>query len=381
MMMKKEPVRVLQLNIGQVFGGVSSMLLNIYREIDHQVIQFDFLAPRKSSFAMYRQEIESSGGKIIELNTKGFFLKRKIEFWRKLYQLIKKEDYQIIHCNSGSIFFNLQVAAISKLSGAKKIIIHSHNAGNDKKWKIWMGNLVKWLFPYTATDYFACARKAGSFMFTKKTIDSSHYRIINNGVDTEKFRFNASDRQKIRAELQLSKDQKTLLHVGRFVHQKNHQQLIKIFAGFLKKEPKAVLLLVGEGELEPEIKKQVNALGIMEHVRFLGVRKDIPQLMSASDLFLLPSHYEGLPVVGVEAQANGLPCCFSSVITQEIDLINGMNRFVDLTSTETEWSEALNHVLTAKKSARERYAEKIAEKGFSLTHVADELTQFYISED
>lgn len=119
-MMKKEPVRVLQLNIGQVFGGVSSMLLNIYREIDHQVIQFDFLAPRKSSFAMYRQEIESSGGKIIELNTKGFFLKRKIEFWRKLYQLIKKEDYQIIHCNSGSIFFNLQVAAISKLSGAKK---------------------------------------------------------------------------------------------------------------------------------------------------------------------------------------------------------------------------------------------------------------------
>jgi glycosyltransferase involved in cell wall biosynthesis len=178
------------------------------------------------------------------------------------------------------------------------------------------------------------------------------------------------------------KVRKVLLHVGRFVHQKNHHQLIKIFAGFLKEEPKAVLLLVGEGELEEEIRKQVNALGDSWNMcGFLGVRKDIPQLMSASDLFLLPSHYEGLPVVGVEAQANGLPCCFSSVITQEIDLINGMNRFVDLTSTETEWSEALNHVLTAKKSARERYAEKIAEKGFSLTHVADELTQFYISED
>jgi glycosyltransferase involved in cell wall biosynthesis len=379
--MKKEPVRVLQLNIGQVFGGVSSMLLNIYREIDHQKIQFDFLAPRKSSFAMYRQEIESNGGKIIELNTKGFFLKRKIEFWKKLYQLIKKENYQIIHCNSGSVFFNLQVAVISKISGAKKIIIHSHNAGNDKKWKVWLGNLFKWLFSYTATDFFACARKAGSFMFNKKIISSSHYRIINNGVDTEKFRFNASYRQKIRAELQLSKGQKVLLHVGRFVHQKNHHQLIKIFAEFLKEEPKAVLLLVGEGELEEEIRKQVHALKIAENVRFLGVRKDIPQLMSASDLFLLPSHYEGLPVVGVEAQANGLPCCFSSVITKEVDLIEGMNQFVDLTHTEKEWANALKEALAVKKAGREQSAENIAEKGFSLAHIANGLTQFYISED
>lgn len=377
MAINEQPIRVLQINIGQVFGGVSSMLFNIYKKTDHEKIQFDFLAPRKSSFSLYRQEIEANGGKIIELNTSGFFIKRKIEFWKKLYRTIKKDDYKIIHCNSGSVFFNLQVAIIAKLNKCEKIIVHSHNAGNDKRIKILLGNLVKWLFPYSATHFLTCSEKAGYFMFPQKLMRSKKYRMINNGVDIEKFQFDLSNREKIRNEMKVT-DQTVFLHVGRFTYQKNHKKLIQIFSECLKSDPDAVLLLAGEGELKEEIQSLVKRLGIAKQVRFLGLRKDISKLMSASDIFLLPSHYEGLPVVGIEAQANGLPCCFSNEITNEVNLIPEINRMISLDDPAKLWAETIQSLLLSQKEKnREQYAQIVKDAGFSLEQIAQELTELY----
>lgn len=376
-MVKKKPIRVLQINIGTKFGGVSSMVFNLYKNIDRSRFQFDFVAPTVSSYSVYKDQIKNLGGKIIELNTTGSFITRKIQFFSRFYKLIKKNNYSIVHCNSGSIFFNLQVAMIAKVCGVKKIIVHSHNAGNDSKKRIIFGNIVKWLFPYVATDFIACSKKAAIFMFPKTILKSRNYIVLNNGIDLTKFQFSSVHREEIRKQLELG-NQTILLHVGRFVKQKNHSQLIDIFECFHNIDENSILVLVGEGELKPIIESKVREKKLQNNVLFLGLRKDVEKLMSAADVFVLPSLYEGLPVVGVEAQANGLSCCFSTEITGEVDLNNKKNIFIDLTKSPIYWAKKIHDLVGSRKNQnRIRSAELVGEKGYSIEFSTEQLESLY----
>lgn len=373
-------VKVMQINSGQKFGGVSSMIFNFYKNVDHEKIQFDFVAPKISSFSMYRREIEEMGGSIIELQTSGNFIKRKLQFFKRLTHLIKRKKYDVVHINSGSIFLNIQVSWIAHFCGVKKIITHSHNAGNDHELLVLLTKLCKPLLEFGPTDYFACSNLAAKFMFTKKRVHNKNYQVINNGVDVQKFKFNIDDRQKYREKLSIQ-DKVVLLHVGRFTSAKNHQKLINIFKCFHTLVPNAVLLLAGEGELEESIHNQVEQLKLQDSVLFLGLRKDIAELMSTSDMFILPSFYEGLPVVGIEAQTNGLPCVFSDSITREVDLNDKENLFLSLELSDQKWAKKIEDMLV-NSSFELRYEayKNILKKGYSLVTVGKILEKIYLNE-
>ncbi|WP_368791488.1 glycosyltransferase (plasmid) [Companilactobacillus farciminis] len=373
-------VKVMQINSGQKFGGVSSMIFNFYKNVDHEKIQFDFVAPKISSFSMYRREIEEMGGSIIELQTSGNFIKRKLQFFKRLTHLIKRKKYDVVHINSGSIFLNIQVSWIAHFCGVKKIITHSHNAGNDHELLVLLTKLCKPLLEFGPTDYFACSNLAAKFMFTKKRVHNKNYQVINNGVDVQKFKFNIDDRQKYREKLSIQ-GKVVLLHVGRFTSAKNHQKLINIFKCFHTLVPNSVLLLAGEGELEESIHNQVEQLKLQDSVLFLGLRKDIAELMSTSDMFILPSFYEGLPVVGVEAQTNGLPCVFSDSITREVDLNDKENLFLSLEFSNQQWAQKIKDIfLNTNLKKRDKAYKNVEKKGYSLVQVGKLLEKIYLND-
>ncbi|MFC0423770.1 glycosyltransferase [Lactiplantibacillus plajomi] len=368
----------MQINSGQRYAGVSAMIYHLYQNMDHERIQFDFVAPKTSSFSIYRKQIEDAGGRIIELKTSGNFIKRKIQFFKRLSHLIKENQYEIVHVNSGSIFLNIQVSWIAKFCGVKTIIAHSHTGGNIHPFLTLLTKLTKPLLEFGPNLYFACSNSAARFMFLPSRIKRHDYTVIDNGIKIEQFKFNSKVRTDYRSKLGLN-GKTVFLHVGRFQSVKNHHKLVQVFADFHKAHPNSVLLLAGEGELLDSVKNQVKQLGLSVDVRFLGLRKDVASLMSAADIFVLPSLFEGLPVVGVEAQAAGLPILFSSSITDEVNLIPESNFFMDLKASDADWAQAAQQLVDKNKQAdRTIAAKKVARAGYSLPVVAKQVEQIYL---
>ena len=231
-------------------------------------------------------------------------------------------------------------------------------------------NIYMRSIPKHATSLFACGKDAGDWMF-----GGAPFEIINNAIDVAVYAYNAEARSKIRAELELG-DKLVIGHVGRFSPQKNHPFLLEIFAALLKKEPDAVLLLVGGGEDMPKMQVKAHALGIAEHVRFLGVRSDVADLMQAMDVFVFPSLYEGLPVTMVEAQAAGLPCVISDKVPPECILTDGLVDILPLSAEPETWAAK---ILEKKNFPRTDHRNEIAAHGFDITTEAIKLQEFYIN--
>ena len=309
---KQSPLIVAQIMGKWVGGGVESVIMNYYRHLDHSKIQFDFICDEDSTRIPY-DEIKKLGGRI--------FLVPKYQnlpkYLKALGKLFKENQYRIVHSNINTLsVFPLYAA---KKAGVPIRISHSHSTSNPKEWK---RNLIKNILrPFSkryATDYFACSELAGRYLFGNKTFDRGEVKIIHNAIDIDKFRFDEEARKKLRKEFGIKDSTIVIGHVGRFVQQKNHTFLVDVFEEYHEKNPDSKLLLVGSGPLENKIKKKVEKLGLKKSVLFLGQRDDINKLYSVMDVFCLPSLYEGLPVVGVEAQAAGLPCIFSEKITIEL---------------------------------------------------------------
>ena len=369
-------LRVLQINAGETYGGVSAMVYHIYQYFDRSKVQFDFVAPNVTSYYPYRDEIVQSGGRIFELKATGSLFIRKLRYWTRLYRHIRKYRYRVIHINSGSVMFNLQTAVIARLAGVRRIIVHSHNAGNATARMKSLMPLTKKMVTWAATDYLACSHKAAEYMFDKKVYSGKRYKLILNGIDAEMHKFSQSARDSIREQYDLG-SRKVLLHVGRFNIQKNHKRLVRIFSEYLKREPEAVLMLVGEGELFDDVKALVKQKKLENNVLFLGLRKDVPELMSAADVFVLPSLYEGLPVVGIEAQCSGLPCVFSSEITTETD-ISRRSRFVALEADDKEWADAIDSALDTEYDRNDAKSD-IVSSGYTIQATARIMERLYLS--
>lgn len=294
-----------------VGGGVESVIMNYYRHIDRNKIQFDFICDEDSTNIPY-DEIEKLGGKVI-LCPPYQKLPKYIKF---LENLFREKKYRIVHSNINTLsVFPLYAA---KRAGVPVRIAHSHSTSNPREWK---KNLMKnALRPFSkkyATDYFACSEMAGRYLFGDRAFDKGEVKIIRNAIDVEKFKFDPEARKKLRKEIGITDDGFVIGHIGRFVEQKNHRFLINVFAEVKKEKKNAKLVLVGQGPLREEMEQKVKNLGLKKDVFFLGQRSDTNKLYSVFDVFCLPSLYEGLPVVGVEAQANGVPCIFSNKVTKE----------------------------------------------------------------
>ena len=303
-----KPIRVLQIVPNMQQGGLENFIMNIYRNIDRQKVQFDFLVHyHRRQF--FDDEIEKLGGMIyrFSLRDDNNIIKYIIEL-NKFYK--KHKEYKVIHCHMSSIgFINFLIA---KKNGIKIRIAHSHNSSTDKTIKGRIKRIMMLPYKYVSTLNYACSNDAGKYLYGNKK-----FEVIPNAIDTKNFEYNESFRKEIRDKLKLG-NKLVIGNVGRFNLQKNHFFLIDIFYNIYNINKNAVLLLVGKGELENTIKEKVNKLGLEKCVYFLGIRSDINKIYQGMDIFLMPSLFEGLPLTGIEAQMSKLKCFFSDNITKEV---------------------------------------------------------------
>lgn len=309
---KEQPVVVAHIVGKWVGGGVESVIMNYYRHIDRTKIQFDFICDADSTCIPY-DEIKALGGRVIICPP----YQELYDYLKFLVQLFKKEKYEIVHSHISTLSVFPLFAA--KLAGVKVRISHSHNTSCRKDLK---RNIIKKLLrPFSkiwATDLFACSEKAGRFQFGNRAYDQGRVKIIHNAIDLNKYQYDAVARRRLRELLDVPREALVYGHIGRFVGQKNHQFLINRFSKIIAENPSAILVLIGDGPLKDDLKSYVCELGISRSVRFIDWCEHIEKYYSAFDIFVLPSLYEGLPLVGIEAQANGLPCLFSKTISPEV---------------------------------------------------------------
>lgn len=307
-------------------AGLETMLMNYYRNIDRTKIQFDFLTHRPYR-SDYDDEIESLGGKIYYAPR--LYPQNYPAYFRWMRKFFKEHpEYKIVHSHIDTMSYLPLLAA--KKTGVPIRIAHSHNTSLDRDFKYLLKQYFRLKINSVCTHRLACGEEAGKFLFGNRS-----FKVIPNAIDAEKFYFNEELRNKKREELGI-KGEFVVGHVGRLSYQKNHKFLIEIFKELLKKEPESLLLLVGVGEKEEELRNQVKNLGINDKVRFLGNRSDVNELYQAMDVFVMPSFFEGIPVVGVEAQFAGLPCIFSDKVPEEVKFSSKTN-FISLNSSVVDW--------------------------------------------
>ncbi|MBQ9659593.1 MAG: glycosyltransferase [Clostridia bacterium] len=372
-------VRVLQVNIGTtVFGGVEKILYDIYKHIDRDKVQFDFLSPNGATYKICKSEIEKLGGKILDLKNNRRNLKEKILYDIKLHKFLKSNKYDIIHINSGVFFFCLQVALIAKINGVKKIIVHSHNNIKNSKIKGILIKILKPILNNIVDERLACSRLAGEAMFYKKSVEQGKVKIIKNGLEIEKFKFDKSIRDEYRKKMNLEENV-IYGHIGRFELEKNHDFLIDIFYEIQKKQENAKLLLVGEGKLKDIIKEKVEKLNISDKVKFLGLRKDVNNILQAIDCFIFPSKYEGLGIVAIEAQTAGVYTVCSETIPIEAK-ISDKFKFINLEQTPEVWAKIIyeNQCINNMEYRKEAYKNTIR-NGYDINSVSEELEKIYLN--
>lgn len=307
-MSKKEPIRIAHIIGKWVGGGVEAVVMNYYRHIDRSKIQFDFLCDDDSTNIPY-EEIEKLGGRVILIPP----YQKVFKYHKELKKIFKENNYKIVHSHINTLsVFPLFAAWMARVPVR---IAHSHSTTNKKEWK---KNLLKvFLRPFAkvfANKYFACTEHAGRWMFGNKEFEKGNIYLLNNAIDLDKFKYDEKIRNKKRKELGIKNTQFVIGHIGRFVQQKNHEQLIDIFYEIHKENNNALLVLVGQGPLMNKMKEKCSNLKINESVMFLGQRDDVSELYQVFDLFLFPSLYEGLGMVVIEAQCAGLPCLCSTEV-------------------------------------------------------------------
>lgn len=337
--------RVLVFGITENPGGVESVIMNYYRRIDRDKIQFEFLCNTK--IVAYEEEIKSLRGIIHRIPARRDGRK---EFAEALETFMQEnaQKYCAIWVNVCSLA-NIDYLKAAKKFGIPKRIIHCHNADNgDSFLRGQLHKMNRAQINKYATDFWSCSDEASKWFFGEKNMRSEKYKLIYNAVDPDKFLPDADVREKYRKKLNCE-DKIVIGHIGRFHFQKNHKFVLEIMRDLVKAEKNVELLLIGQGELMEEMKTKVSDYGLEENVQFLGVRSDIPQLYQAMDLFLFPSVFEGLPIVLLEAQANGLPCVVSDTITKQIQ-INENLYFKKLTDTSEDWADFILN--TALKKGR-----------------------------
>lgn len=352
-------------------AGQETFLMNVYRNIDRSEVQFDFLCsdPGKGD---YDDEIASMGG-MIHILPQNKLKVKYVEYFsmlaniaRHLRMMNRTMGYDTIHLHNYHAFSSLIWVTGARMAGFRNIILHCHNTSAPH---IYLHKICRPILNLLRFNRFACSSDAARWMYGNREA-----KIVFNGIEPQKFLYDVSQRMQLRKELGLADSTTAILHIGRFNYQKNHKFLLDVFKEYHDSHPDSRLLLVGKGELEEEIKAQTASSGLTDSVMPLGIRNDIPALLHASDLFLLPSLFEGLSVVLVEAQAEGIPILATSNLSPEtIFSVNA--RQLDLSQEAKEWADAIEPTLSLGRNASA--FRNVAEKGFDIKTVAKDLQQFY----
>ena len=364
------PIRVLHVLHSLNCGGTENMIMNLYRNIDKNKIQFDFLVHTKEK-CFFDDEVKELGGNIYRVPY--YNLLNEYSYVKSLNEFFKNHrEIKIVHGHLGS-------CAHIYLKIAKKygcyVIAHAHISKPDK---ITAKNLLYKLFSIktrgVADFFFACSIQAGKYHYGKKIINSERFKMLNNAIDINKYGVNAEQCEKIKQRYDIT-DKYVMGHIGRFNSVKNHKFLLDVFGETLKIQPNSVLMLVGGGELFEDIKTYAGTLGIGDKVIFTGVTQDVNQYLQVMDCFVFPSLYEGLGIVAIEAECLGIPCFINNTLPSEL-YINENVFGLSLNKSAKEWAEFI--VRNSNKKIPEQIAkEKISNAGYDINATAKQLEEFY----
>jgi glycosyltransferase involved in cell wall biosynthesis len=348
-------------------GGTESMLMNYYRHINRDEMQFDFVV-HTTKHCDYEDEVLSLGGIVYRVPRFSLINLRKYKrSWNQLFS--RHPEYQIIHVHHFLIAGI--VMPIAARYGIPVRIVHSHNT---KPPIFILKEKVMWLFHHDmikySTERLACSSDAGTYLF-----GNLPFKVFYNAIETDRYKYNESNRIKIRDEFGLIEDDFVIGHIGSFrTRQKNHSFLIDVFVELAKYDAHAKLLLIGDGLLKKEIEDKCRLLALEGKVFFAGIRDDVPAMLSAMDVFLFPSFFEGLGIVGVEAQAAGLPCVFSNAIPDEACVTDLVTK-VSLNEKASDWALQIQKLKLRKE--RGGYCRVVAQAGFDVKNNLRILEELY----
>ncbi|MCM1139413.1 MAG: glycosyltransferase [Muribaculum sp.] len=363
-------IKVLQVLPGLNRGGLETFVMNVYKAIDRNKVQFDFLT--NMSQGDYTDEILSMGGNIYYIPSRRLGFKSYISNLKSFFKNHQGE-YSAIHYHESSLT-SLEVLYFAKKSRIPIRIMHSHSSSM-------MGSKLHYITHYfgklfissLANKYYGCSDKALDWMYSGTGIRNKA-KIIHNGINTSLFGYNLDRREIMRKIFNISGNDLVVGHIGRLCPVKNHTYLINIFKELSKMHPNSKLIIVGVGELEQELKEKVEKLGLKDKTLFLGSRSDTYDIYQAMDIFVMPSIYEGLPVVLVEAQASGLPILCSDTIS-EMSRLTPYYHTLSIIEDPLVWA---NHILNLTfKNDRVRGKDLIIDAGYDINGVAEELSNSY----
>lgn len=367
-------INVLQIGMSWNIGGTESYIMQQYRNADSEKIHYDFVNINSHKQIAFYDEIVSRGSKVYGICSRHLNPFKHYYQWTMLMNSVKGK-YNTIVLNTNSLEYVFPMF-IARVYGIPIRIIHSHNSGNQHKVGLVRKLLVrfnKMLLKLSAPLYCACSEKAGKWMFGEK----QQFTVIHNAIDTEKFTYNLKIRSEVRKQLDVE-NCFVLGHVASFCYQKNNEFMIDIFNEVHNLQTNTRLLLIGDDingdhAVIESCKSKVNKLGLEKYVQFLGMRTDVPDLMQAMDCFVLPSRFEGLPFVGIEAQASGLPCFFSDTITKELEITN-LCHFIRLDKSAKEWAKV---ILENSPIERRDMSKDISDAGYDIKTEVKKIEKIY----
>ncbi|MBQ6348928.1 MAG: glycosyltransferase [Clostridia bacterium] len=359
-------MKVLEVNVDDVgLGGVYALVNSVIRN-KPEGLKLDIACIAEFENPNNIERLKRLGTDVHYVGTKGPRWTRPSAYYRNTLKLLQGGGYDCVHIHGDVAYLLLIFARAARRAGVKRIILHSHAAGIDggsRRLKAALHRLCRGALPGCATDFAACSDRAAAWMYPG--LDVSRVKMVKNGVELERFAHDPAVRARVRGELKLE-DAFVVGHVGRFAYQKNHEYLLDAFAAMRRRIENARLLLVGEGVLFDQIRAKAARLGMEKDVIFYGASTDVGSLMQAMDLLALPSRFEGLPVVGVEAQAAGLPVLFSDRITRQAALTDHV-RFLPIDAASVEsWGEAAWEAAEGPGWDRAGDCERVRQAGFTI---------------
>lgn len=371
-------IRVLHFVSKMDWAGQETFIMNVYRNMNKQRYQFVFLCTDVSP-GDFDDEITALGGKLFYLpvNPRTAGVGRYINEITLISEWLMehKKEFDLVHLHTYhalDVFVHLMAC---RRAGCRKVVVHSHNTMGAHPLLHFFFRFLDGFFECTR---YACSYEAGVWLFGAVKMKRGSIKVIYNGIAPGDYRYNEKTAEKKRRELKL--EGRTVIgHVGRFSRQKNHIFILEVFQKYLQINPGAVLLLIGKGELQEEMKKKAGELEIRSNVLFMGAREDIPALLSVMDILLFPSLHEGLSVVLVEAQASGLKCVISAhILPEEENVIPELFTKMDLNENADQWAEALSSALSGSREVnRSEYCDRMIKSGFNIVKTAEQMEMEY----
>ena len=390
--------KILLISVGEHFGGIEKLEVEYVKRL-RKTFKIDIMALNDSTFKRYEKILNKKNSKLHNLNIKKFTRRSEIIYDLKLFKFLKKNKYDIIHINSGVFFYSFRVALISRICGVKKIIVHSHSYENRNKIKIFFKNILNPIYRKMVDEYLTCSENAKISLFSKgfierdkknnkekekniknkkvKNKNDKKIKVIKNGIDIDKIKYNEETRKEYIDKLEL-KNKVVYAHIGRISKIKNHNFLIDIYRNIVELQDNSILLIIGDGEEKDKelLKEKCKSLNIEDKVKFLGFRDDVYNILNAVDFLIFPSKAEGLGMVVIEAQANGIKAFCSESVPKEANISNELRFF----KFKDDTFEIAKRVRNAKKNTvkyRNEAYKYAVNNGYDINDVCSELKRIY----